>query len=106
MIMMVPRAFRRRSIAPIHAGWIVHQNASAHRFVGTDLAEQVHQLSVVRHVLADVGMGPVRAPEDARRIHRNQRSREGHCIAEGPRAPRDASGATALHPTEECGWNE
>src|SRR3977135_3432170 len=103
MIMMAPRAFRRRSIAPIHAGWIVHQNAGAYRGVWTDLAEQVHQLSVVRHVLGDVGMRPVRTPEDTRRIDRNQRLRERHRITEGPRAARDALGAADLDPRQRVG---
>ncbi len=58
------------------------------RGVRADLGKQINQLAVVRHVLGDIRMGPIGAPEYSRRIHCNEGPCEWHRVAKRALDPR------------------
>src|ERR1035438_10179262 len=97
MIMMFPRPSGVIS-TPIHARGIVHQNANPYGPVRKNLAEQVDQFAVVWHVLRDIRMRPIGAPENARRIDSDQCLSERNGIAERSLAHGDPLGAADFDP--------
>src|ERR1019366_596492 len=99
MIMMFPRPAGVIS-TPIHTGGIVHQNASPYARVRTYLGEQVDQFAVVGHVLRDIRMRPVGAPENALRIHCDQCLSERNGIAERSLAHGNTLGAADFDPSQ------
>src|SRR5882762_3625064 len=77
---------------------IVHQDFMLQRRLRRHQCEQVDQVAVVRHVLADVGMRPVGAPQDPVRRGFDQRAGERHRVGERRSFRRHALGAANLDP--------
>ena len=89
-----PRTFRKSE----QLRRIVDQHAPARRLARRDLGDRVDQLAVVGHVLVDVGMRPVGAPDDALGRVVGDVARERDRVAERRRLLRHPVGAAELDP--------
>src|SRR6266403_3824903 len=94
----IPCSYSEWSRRPVHTRWVVHQDALAHRGIRADFRKQIHELAVIGHVLGDVRVRPVRAPENALRIDAVQGARERYGISKGTLAHRHAFRAADLDP--------
>ena len=70
-------------LRPVKVHWVINKQLLARCLVWCDLCDELYQETIVRHVVFEVGVRPVGAPQDAVRELRNEALGKRHDIEVG-----------------------